>query len=99
MLSPYPRWSNWNVSAVTASSLEPFPIRLNRIGALVFCFYAFSSCEPVSTSLENAPVRILASLRTDRDDAALLLNEATDALRELNRALRSCAEDYPKMLS
>src|SRR5271166_4464067 len=22
--------------------LEPFPIRLNRIGALVFCFYAFS---------------------------------------------------------
>jgi hypothetical protein len=31
-------------------------------------------------------VRIIASLRTDWDDAAPLLNEAIDALRELNRA-------------
>jgi hypothetical protein len=34
--------------------LEPFPFRLNRNGALVSCFDAFSSREPVSTSLENA---------------------------------------------
>jgi hypothetical protein len=27
---------------------------LNQNRALVFCFYAFSSREPVSTSLENA---------------------------------------------
>ncbi len=31
-------------------------------------------------------MRIIASLRTDWDDAAPLLNEAIDALRELNRA-------------
>ena len=31
-------------------------------------------------------MRIIASLRTDWDDAAALLNEAIDALRELNRA-------------
>jgi hypothetical protein len=31
-------------------------------------------------------VRIIASLRTDWDDAAPLLKEAIDALRELNRA-------------
>ena len=35
--------------------VEPFPFRLNRNGALVSCFDAFSSREPVSTSLENAP--------------------------------------------
>src|SRR5204862_911384 len=35
-------------------SPEPFPFRLNRNGALSFCFDAFSSREPVSTSLENA---------------------------------------------
>ncbi len=34
--------------------LEPFPSRLNRNGALGFCFDAFSSREPASTSLENA---------------------------------------------
>src|SRR5437667_10112249 len=34
--------------------LEPFPFRWNRNGALSFCFDAFSSREPVSTSLENA---------------------------------------------
>jgi hypothetical protein len=37
--------------------LEPFPFRLNRNGALVFCFDAFSLREPVSTSLENALAR------------------------------------------
>ena len=37
-----------------ADDLEPFTIRLNRIGALDSYFYAFSSREPVSTSLENA---------------------------------------------
>src|SRR5882724_6046592 len=51
------------MSAVAASrlrpetiivALEPFPFRLNRNGALSFCFDAFSSREPVSTSLENA---------------------------------------------
>ena len=31
-------------------------------------------------------MRIIASLRTDWDDAAPLLNKAIDALRELNRA-------------
>jgi hypothetical protein len=34
--------------------LEPFPFRLDRNGALSFCFDAFSSREPVPTSLENA---------------------------------------------
>jgi hypothetical protein len=34
--------------------LELFPFRLNRNGSLGFCFNAFSSREPVSTSLENA---------------------------------------------
>jgi hypothetical protein len=34
--------------------LEPFPSRLNRNGALAFCFDAFSLREPESTSLENA---------------------------------------------
>src|ERR1700723_3862293 len=34
--------------------LEPFPFRWNRNGALDSCFDAFSSREPVSTSLENA---------------------------------------------
>jgi hypothetical protein len=34
--------------------LEPFPFRWNRNGAPGFCFDAFSSREPVSTSLENA---------------------------------------------
>src|SRR5256714_1341837 len=34
-------------------SPEPFPFRLNRNGALSFCFDAFSSREPGSTSLEN----------------------------------------------
>src|SRR5216110_3431876 len=37
-----------------SAPLEPFPFRLNRNGALSFCFDAFSSREPVSTSLENA---------------------------------------------
>src|SRR6202044_3118688 len=36
------------------SRLEPFPFRSNRNGALDSCFDAFSSREPVSTSLENA---------------------------------------------
>jgi hypothetical protein len=35
-------------------TLEPFPFRWNRNGALAFCFDAFSSREPVPTSLENA---------------------------------------------
>src|SRR6185312_6124269 len=33
--------------------LEPFPFRLNRNGTLDSCFDAFSSREPVSTSLET----------------------------------------------
>jgi hypothetical protein len=37
-----------------AAGVEPFPFRWNRNGALGFCFDAFSSREPVSTSLENA---------------------------------------------
>jgi hypothetical protein len=36
--------------------LEPFPFRLNRNGGSLSCFDAFSSREPVSTSLENALV-------------------------------------------
>ena len=36
------------------AGLEPFPFRWNRNVALVFCFDAFSSREPVPTSLENA---------------------------------------------
>src|SRR5207237_1892784 len=34
--------------------IRVFSFRLNRNGALSFCFDAFSSREPVSTSLENA---------------------------------------------
>jgi len=34
--------------------LEPIPFRLNRNGALFPLFDAFSSREPVTTSLENA---------------------------------------------
>ena len=41
--------------------LEPFPFRWNRNGALVFCFDAFSSREPVPTSLENALEHVAAS--------------------------------------
>src|SRR4051812_35122878 len=40
----------------TWRTLEPFPFRLNRNGALSFSFDAFSSREPASTSLENALV-------------------------------------------
>src|SRR2546423_8228496 len=41
------------VSFGPVTRLEPFPFRLNRNGALSFCFDAFSSREPGSTSLEN----------------------------------------------
>src|SRR5580692_5429213 len=37
-----------------SATLEPFPFRWNRNGALDSCFDAFSSREPVTTSLENA---------------------------------------------
>jgi hypothetical protein len=37
---------------------------LNQNGALVFCFDAFSSREPVPTSLENALSRALAGARS-----------------------------------
>src|SRR5437773_2839251 len=40
--------------AMHVTGLEPFPFRLNRNGALSLCFDAFSSREPISTSLENA---------------------------------------------
>ncbi len=36
-------------------SLEPFPFRLDRNGALSPCLVAFSRRKPVSTLLENAP--------------------------------------------
>jgi uncharacterized protein YbjQ (UPF0145 family) len=45
--------------------LELFPFRLNRNGALGFCFDAFSSREPVSTSLENALSRYLNRRKGD----------------------------------
>src|ERR1700694_4114573 len=37
-----------------SKTLEPFPFRLNRNGVPVSFFDAFSSREPVPTSLENA---------------------------------------------
>jgi hypothetical protein len=37
---------------------EQFSIHLDRSLALAFCFNAFSSREPVSTSLENALDRV-----------------------------------------
>src|ERR1019366_10152997 len=40
--------------------LEPFPFRLNRNGGSPSLFDAFSSREPVSTSLENALVVLRA---------------------------------------
>ena len=56
-----------------SAPLEPFPFRLNRNGALSFCFDAFSSREPVSTpdqvrgrlSLENA-LKLAMPLRIDQ---------------------------------
>jgi hypothetical protein len=39
---------------VFAERARAFPFQLNRNGALASCFDAFSSREPVSTSLENA---------------------------------------------
>src|SRR5207244_11031676 len=38
----------------TCSGAESFPFRWDRPWALSFCFDAFSSREPVSTSLEDA---------------------------------------------
>jgi hypothetical protein len=49
-------------AARSAAALEPFPFRLNRNGALVSCFDAFSLREPVSTSLENALAAIASGL-------------------------------------
>jgi hypothetical protein len=39
---------------IFSSLLEPFPFRWNRNGGSTSLFDAFSSREPVSTSLENA---------------------------------------------
>jgi hypothetical protein len=36
------------------NALDHFPMRWNQIGAPDSCFYAFSSREPASASLENA---------------------------------------------
>ncbi|AUC92919.1 hypothetical protein CWS35_37120 [Bradyrhizobium sp. SK17] len=54
--------------------LEPFPFLWNRNGALGSCLDAFSSREPVSTSLENA-LRSLELKRPcpARDKAAFFL--------------------------
>src|ERR1700688_5050881 len=57
--------------------LEPFPFRLNRNGALDSCFDAFSSTEPVSTSLENAlackpTIKSFLALRTPERGAPVL---------------------------
>src|SRR6185437_6809453 len=48
--------------SIRGFELEPFPFRLNRNGALDSCFDAFSSREPVSTSLENALVYTAISM-------------------------------------
>ncbi|MEH2675953.1 hypothetical protein DXU07_43425 [Bradyrhizobium elkanii] len=52
-------------AASRTARLEPIPFRLNRNGAPDSCFDAFSSREPVSTSLENA----LASRHPQREKA------------------------------
>src|SRR5947207_7460622 len=52
-----------------AVSVEPFPFRWNRNGALSFCFDAFSSRELVSTSLENALVPLAGCLLYLRSSA------------------------------
>jgi hypothetical protein len=54
------------------ASLELFPFRWNRNGALDSCFDAFSSREPVSTSLENALVPWESLRRPDKKAAAAL---------------------------
>jgi hypothetical protein len=69
-------------------ALEPFPIRLNRIGALVFCFYAFSSREPASTSLENALTSLGArqrGLALDHSQGGLLRCARNDGIEGLAR--------------
>jgi O-antigen ligase len=49
----YPMWLH-HLMLFRGAGLEPFPFRWNRNGAPVFCFDAFSSREPVPTSLESA---------------------------------------------
>src|SRR3979490_1957985 len=48
-----------SATAAISRTLEPFPFRLNRNGAPDSLFDAFSSREPVPTSLENAFLDIL----------------------------------------
>src|SRR5438093_814390 len=67
-----------------SAPLEPFPFRLNRNGALSFCFDAFSSREPVSTSLENALV-IIEMLNA----GALCLQVAVDINQALDASLQT----------
>ena len=43
-----------NLTEIHREHLEPFPFRWNRNGGSGSLFDAFSSREPVSTSLENA---------------------------------------------
>src|SRR6185437_14326263 len=55
----------------TCRCLELFPFRWNRNGVLDSCFDAFSSREPVSTSLENALNRPFALHRNPRAGAGV----------------------------
>jgi len=71
--------------------LEPFLFRLNRNGALLFCFDAFSSREPVPTSLENA----LALSRSAPDETAVVVSapELKSAVKILKSRKTNSARD------
>src|SRR5258705_9314967 len=68
---------------MTPFLLETFPFRLNRNGAPLSCFDAFSSREPVSTSLENA---LAARLRLDKrgDEARHRRGEIARIMNEVD---------------
>src|ERR1700684_1743735 len=52
--TPYCRYRQARPIAINRRGLEPFGSDCIRTEALIFCFDAFSSREPVPTSLENA---------------------------------------------
>src|SRR5437667_2002091 len=80
---------SWGTRNVSVESL--FRSDWNRNGALSFCFDAFSSREPVSTSLEN--VRIRGTFARHRRLTGMAIPE------EMNRCIETCLSSYRICLS
>src|SRR5271154_5966397 len=82
------------------NALEPFPFRLNRNGGSTLLFDAFSSREPVSTSLENAlmPLVFRRRRRIFRN-REVLMPGGSDLLgrRGLVGIFRGCAGRCPRV--